>query len=366
MADNLREKYRQMNFNSLQITQILDGQEKGLDTSVYEDNRFDWEQMEQIKLGLEEGLRITYYAYPDIPVAEMRKIRSTLKKEKEQESDSPEKRKTLIKGASSLLMAAGVVFITAILIGIIFMFKDRVMLSVQDLSLVLKEEEITLDFQQQFNAADYIESYTKGNSIELILPEEVDTSVLGSQSVTYSLTNGAKTISRNLIINVVDREPPVLKLKYSKVTLHDYDSFEGLQFIETATDNCDGDLTESVSFGSLDRDLEKQKIHYSVSDSSGNLSETDLLVVIDETLPAEAPAEEGEEGETEENDPVPTEVPQQEQPSATSQPEQHGQQEYEETKIYEENGGTTTCIIHHYANGSTTESCEWVGPWEEY
>jgi hypothetical protein len=42
------------------------------------------------------------------------------------------------------------------------------------------------------------------------------------------------------------------------------------------------------------------------------------------------------------------------------------QQEYEETKVYEENGGTTTCIIHHYANGSTTESCEWVGPWEEY
>ena len=42
------------------------------------------------------------------------------------------------------------------------------------------------------------------------------------------------------------------------------------------------------------------------------------------------------------------------------------QQEYEETKTYEENGGTTTCIIHHYANGSTTESCEWVGPWEEY
>ena len=29
------------------------------------------------------------------------------------------------------------------------------------------------------------------------------------------------------------------------------------------------------------------------------------------------------------------------------------QQEYEETKTYEENGGTTTCTIHHYANGST-------------
>ena len=85
MADNLREKYRQMNFNSLQITQILDGQEKGLDTSVYEDVNFDWEQMEQIKLGLEEGLRISHYAYPDIPVTEMRKIRNTLKKEKEEE-----------------------------------------------------------------------------------------------------------------------------------------------------------------------------------------------------------------------------------------------------------------------------------------
>ena len=365
MADNLREKYKQMNFNSLQITQILDGQEKGLDTSVYEDVNFDWEQMEQIKLGLEEGLRISYYAYPDIPVAEMRKIRNTLMKEKEEEGDSPAKRKILIKSASSLLMAAGVVFIVAILTGIVFMFKDRVMLSMQDLSLVLKEEEITIDYQQQFNAAEYIDSYTKGNSIELILPDDVDTSVLGSQSVTYTLTHGARTVTKNLIINVVDREAPVLKLKYTKVTLHDFDSFDGTLFIESAVDNCDGDLSGSVLFGNLDRDLEKQKIHYSVSDSSGNMSEVDLLVVIDENLPDVDPNEEGGD-EPEDNPPVPTEEPQQPQPSATTQPEQPVQQEYDETKTYEENDGTTTCIIHHYANGNITESCEWIGPWEEY
>ena len=311
-----------------------------------------------------KGIRVDRFAYPDIPADAMEMIR--LKEEKESETGQAQiQQKKIIKGVSSALMIAGIVFIVAILTGIVFMFKDRVMLSMQDLSLVLKEEEITLDYQQQFNAADYIESYTKGNSVELILPDEVDTSVLGSQSVTYTLTNGARKISKNLIINVVDREAPVLKLKYTKVTLHDFDSFDGALFIESAVDNCDGDLIGSVVFGGLDRDLEKQKIHYSVSDSSGNMSDVDLLVVIDESLPAEDQNEEGGD-EPEDNPPVPTEEPQQPQPSATTQSEQPVQQEYDETKIYEENGGTTTCIIHHYTNGSVTESCEWIGPWEEY
>ena len=135
--------------------------------------------------------------------------------------------------------------------------------------------------------------------------------------------------------------------------------------LDTATDNCDGDLTESVSFGSLDRDLEKQKIHYSVSDSSGNLSETDLLVVIDENLPAEDQAEEGEEGETGENDPVPTESPHR-QTFSTNTPPTPMQNKNEKKKGMKWWHGVQHVLFIIMTNGSITESCEWVGPWEEY
>lgn len=365
MSDKTREQYLEMGFSHLQINELLKGQEAGIDISRYENPEFSWEQMEQIRLGLTEGVSIENYAFPEIPPDIMRKIRNNEKKESE-DGKNQIKQKTLIKGVSSALMAAGIVFIVAILTGIVFMFKDRVLLSMQDLSLELKKEEITVDYQTQFQAADYIESYTKGTGVELILPEEVDTSVLGSQSVTYALTNGVKTVSRNLVINVVDNEPPVLKLKYSKVTLHDYDSFNGKIFIEHASDNCDGELTDSVVYGSLDKDLEKQKIHYSVSDSSGNVSEVDLLVVIDvNSTPEDTPAEE-QIDETVDIQSEPAEDTLKEEPLPAEQQKQPVQQEYEETVTYEENGGTTTCTIHHYSNGTKTESCEWVGPWEEY
>ena len=366
--------YLAKDFQMMEIQEILQGQDEGLDTSIYEDTRFDWKQMEEIRKGLKEHKDVKYYAMPQLSAQDMREKRLSLEPV-DPEAKTQEKQNEMIRLTKSVLMGAGVVFIIAVFIGILFMFRDRVVLSVQDLSLELTQEEITLDFRQQFHASDYIESYTKGNSIELILPEDVDTSVLGSQSITYSLTNGVKTISKNLVINVVDQEPPVLKLKYSKVTLHDYDSFNGRMFIDSATDNCDGDLTDSVLFGELDHDLEKQKIHYSISDSSGNTAEADLMVIVGESIPEM----DGETGEPEEPSEEPEELvieqpeitaipeePVQEQPSESSQPQQYTQQEYDETVTYEENGGTTTCTIHHYADGSTSESCEWIGPWEVY
>ena len=131
-------------------------------------------------------------------------------------------------------------------------------------------------------------------------------------------------------------------------------------------------LKSSVIYSTLDPDLEKQKIRYEVSDSSGNKAENSLLVLI-EPLMATQQEEEPDPEETVQSEekpqqpkpaatPAPTAAP---APVATPQPPVQ-YEEYDETFSYEENGGVTTCTVHHGSNGSTSQSCEWIGPWEEY
>ena len=131
-------------------------------------------------------------------------------------------------------------------------------------------------------------------------------------------------------------------------------------------------LKSSVIYSTLDPDLEKQKIRYEVSDSSGNKAENSLLVLI-EPLMATQQEEEPDPEETVQSEekpqqpkpaatPAPTAAP---APVATPQPPVQ-YEEYDETFSYEENGGVTTCTVNHGSNGSTSQSCEWIGPWEEY
>ena len=186
------------------------------------------------------------------------------------------------------------------------------------------------------------------------------------------MTNGIRTASRSLIVNVVDSEPPTLSFNTSKVTVKAGDMFSGKKYIDSATDNYDGDLKDSVICSTLDPDLEKQKIHYEVTDSSGNKAENTLLVLIEPLMSMKQ-----EESNDTEEPSAPEDYQQQTKPAATPapaaspvpaatpQPEVH-YEEYDETFSYEENGGVTTCTVHHGLNGSTSQSCEWIGPWEEY
>ena len=264
------------------------------------------------------------------------------------------------------------------MIFLLFAFKDTLALAFENLSLKLSESEVTIEYQAPFNAADYIDSYTEGRNVRVVLPENIDTSVLGSQTAVYKVTNGVRTVSTNLIVNVVDTEPPVIAFTTSKVTIKAGDMFSGKSYIDSAVDNHDGDLKESVICGTLDPDLEKQKIRFEVSDASGNKAEDTLLVLIEPLMegPREALQETNDENAEEEQKeekqpeskpaatPAPTAAPVP-APAATPQPPVQ-YEEYDETYSYEENGGVTTCTVHHGSNGITSQSCEWIGPWEEY
>ena len=370
MARRTIDELKAEGYGPIQIEVIKQGYSSGIDPSPYMDPRFTWEQMMEIKEGIIADIDISMYALPETSAVSMRHIKEALIANSGQEEIKDQEliHKRLVN-LSLFLGIAGVVALAAFLL---FSFKDSLALVVSALSIQLKEDEITLEYQSPFNAADYIENYTEGRNVRVILPENVDTSVLGSQTAVYKVTNGIRTASRSLIVNVVDSEPPVLSFTTNKVTIKAGDMFSGKNYIDSATDNYDGDLKSSVIYSTLDPDLEKQKIRYEVSDSSGNKAENSLLVLI-EPLMATQQEEEHDPEETVQSEekpqqskpaatPAPTAAP---APVATPQPPVQ-YEEYDETFSYEENGGVTTCTVHHGSNGSTSQSCEWIGPWEEY
>ena len=63
------------------MTQIRIGLQKGLDISFYADSKFAWEQMDEIRLGLEDKLDVSVYAKSEYSWEQMRQIREELLKE---------------------------------------------------------------------------------------------------------------------------------------------------------------------------------------------------------------------------------------------------------------------------------------------
>ncbi|MBR5406718.1 MAG: DUF342 domain-containing protein [Lachnospiraceae bacterium] len=72
------EPYEDKDFFALQMREIRLGLMKELPVEVYARKDFDWFQMEQIRLGLEEGLNVRLYAYPRVSFDTMRQLRLAL------------------------------------------------------------------------------------------------------------------------------------------------------------------------------------------------------------------------------------------------------------------------------------------------
>ena len=73
------EPYEDKDFYAWQMRQIRYGIIAGLPVEVYARKDFDWFQMEEIRLGLEDKLNVRLYAYPKVPFDTMRQLRLALK-----------------------------------------------------------------------------------------------------------------------------------------------------------------------------------------------------------------------------------------------------------------------------------------------
>ncbi|MDE5587066.1 MAG: DUF5011 domain-containing protein, partial [Bacilli bacterium] len=127
------------------------------------------------------------------------------------------------------------------------------------------DTKIKLDYGTPYNeegaTATYLrKDYTKNIKIS----GKVNTDKIGTYTITYTLKNTSFHLEKERVIEVVDRKAPVLELTGSEETKvcpnQDYKE-EGVK----ATDEYDGDLTEQIKIKK-----EKNKITYTVKDSSGN------------------------------------------------------------------------------------------------
>lgn len=75
----MMKKYEAMGFDIGQLEEIRLGLENGVDVSWYASVQYDWFQMEEIRKGLEENLKVALYAKPEISYDRMREIRKGLK-----------------------------------------------------------------------------------------------------------------------------------------------------------------------------------------------------------------------------------------------------------------------------------------------
>ena len=70
-----------------QMCQIRSGLEQGIDVSIYSNPKFDFKQMRTIRFGLEKNLDVSIYAKPEYTSAQMRKIRESLQQQKDNEEE---------------------------------------------------------------------------------------------------------------------------------------------------------------------------------------------------------------------------------------------------------------------------------------
>ena len=109
---------------------------------------------------------------------------------------------------------------------------------------------------------------------------KVDINKVGKYELTYTATKNKKTVSKKMIVNVVDEVKPVLTVDGSHDNVCPNGKENGV--IYSATDNYDGDITDKIEYK-----LEENKIIYKVSDSSGNTTIKGFDVTIkDEEKPS--------------------------------------------------------------------------------
>lgn len=79
-----RDIIKNLKFNYWQMNQIRLGLRDGLDVSKYANPKLDSLQMDQIRLGLRDGLDVSIYADPKFNHSKMRKIRQGLREIREE------------------------------------------------------------------------------------------------------------------------------------------------------------------------------------------------------------------------------------------------------------------------------------------
>lgn len=295
--------YRRKGFLPFCMEEIRLAFSNGVDPKLIEqymnDTAFDNLQLRQIRLGLEQDLDVSAYARTSMPYEEMEKIRERLLKEQSERDLDAEAEKKLeqqqirtevnrkkLHNTLSFFRIILVIGMIGVVAGVFLFGREIYRIYNEDLFITFRKDEDVLEYKESFIPEDQIKDCSQGNNIMIIYPSFV-ADELGEYTVIYQLSNGLKTIRKDLKIRVIDSTSPVIKLKEDEVKLiRDTDEFVPEEYIDEVTDNYDED--PMITIDELDWELDEQDIRYCVEDSSGNKAEAMLHVLI-EDKPKEKP-----------------------------------------------------------------------------
>ena len=129
------------------------------------------------------------------------------------------------------------------------------------------ERDIYLEYGQEYREQGAVATLSDSNAeIPVSVIGEADIFRVGDYLIKYIATYDGRTATRYRCVHVVDSEAPVISLVSNPKSY----TLVGQAYQEegfTATDNYDGDLTGQVVCKEIDGVM-----HYSVSDSSGNVA----------------------------------------------------------------------------------------------
>ena len=145
----------------------------------------------------------------------------------------------------------------------------------------LKGGSVTVNYGKKYKEPGYsVKLFGKDYTKKVVVKNKVNEKKLGNYKVLYSVKIGGITYKKSRNVSVVDKEKPKIELTGGKKT----DVCPDKEYKEEgykAYDNYDKDLTKKVKVK-----ISKDKIIYSVTDSSGNKTEvTRKLTYQDKTAP---------------------------------------------------------------------------------
>ena len=134
------------------------------------------------------------------------------------------------------------------------------------LSIDIKgKKTITLEVgskYEEMGAKAYIGNLFSKKELEVQVKGDVDTSKIGTYTITYETNNNQKKKESKRIVKVVDTEKPTITLNSEVKTCKSNKTFD---VDATVTDNYDGDLKDKLEYK-----VDDDKITLFVKDSSGN------------------------------------------------------------------------------------------------
>lgn len=158
---------------------------------------------------------------------------------------------------------------------IIVAFVSLLIVLAQPTIILRGNKKLALDYGSKYEEPGYIASFILKNVTNLVkIKSNVNTKKLGSYEVDYYLKLGNYKIHQKRNVEIIDNESPVIELSGDGYIC------PGSKYKEEgykAYDNYDGNLTDKV-----EKNVSKDKITYTVKDSSSNKTEITRNIVYED------------------------------------------------------------------------------------